>query len=63
MVAGGGGGGGGGDHWSLRVPPTMHHGRQGVTRAPPLALVWPATVHSLSAPFAPPKMLLKRFGQ
>lgn len=44
-----------GEHWSLGVPPTMHHGRQGVTRAPPLALVWPATAHSLSAPFAPPR--------
>ncbi|KAK7901239.1 hypothetical protein WMY93_018008 [Mugilogobius chulae] len=37
--------------WSLAVPPTVHHSRQGVIRAPPLAPVWPAT----ALPSAPPR--------
>lgn len=43
--------------------PSMRHGKQGVTRASPLALAWPATAHSRSAPLATPETLLEGFGQ
>lgn len=52
-----------GEQWSRGVPPTMHHGRLCVTRAPPSG---PGVACHSALPLGAlctPKMLLKRFGQ